>query len=120
MIKKTFKNHFDLIFQNYTIIDNKEYRLPYYIYIPKTILNFIYLFGGFIILAALIGELFEIFNIKLSFSAIIFLTILIPILLNYLIVYFSPLVKVETIEEKQNKSFWKKYKEYKDKYKKNN
>ncbi|MDX4028714.1 hypothetical protein [Aliarcobacter skirrowii] len=120
MIKKTFKNHFDLIFQNYTIIDNKEYRLPYYIYIPKTILNFIYIFGGFLITSSTFSMFLQSINIKPNLLTVVSSIILTPLLLNFLIVYFSPLVKVETIKEKQNKSFWKKYKEYKDKYKENN
>ncbi|WP_257120226.1 hypothetical protein [Arcobacter vandammei] len=100
MIKKTFKNYFDLIFQNYTIIDNKEYRLPYYIYIPKTILNFIYLFGGFLLVSSSFSMFLQSINIQPNLLTVVTSIILIPLIVNYLIVYLSPLVEVKEDDKK--------------------
>lgn len=100
MIKKTFKNYFDLIFQNYTIIDNKEYRLPYYIYIPKTILNFIYVFGGFLLVSSSFSMFLQSINIQPNLLTVVTSIILIPLIVNYLIVYLSPLVEVKEDDKK--------------------
>ncbi|AXX92193.1 hypothetical protein CPU12_01190 [Malaciobacter molluscorum LMG 25693] len=95
MIKKTFKNTFALILQRYIIIDNKKYRLPYYIKIPKELLNFIYGMGGFLMVGGSISMFFQSFNIEPNLWIVIPLTIFIALLINFLIVYFSPLVEVQ-------------------------
>lgn len=99
MIKKTFKNNFDLIFKRNTIIDNKKYRLPYYISIFKEMLNFLYIFGGFLLISSSFSMFLQSIKIQPNLLTVITSIIFTPIFINYLIVYFSPLVEVENIEK---------------------
>ena len=98
-MKKTFKNTFALIFQREIIIDNTTYRLPYYMSFLKAFLNTIYVMGGFLALGASISIFFQSFDIEPNLWIVVPLTILIPLLINCLIVYFTPLVEVQ---EKSN------------------
>ncbi|WP_128982428.1 hypothetical protein [Halarcobacter ebronensis] len=94
-MKKTLKNTFDLIFQREIIIDNTTYRLPYYISFLKALLNTIYVMGGFLMVGGSISMFFQSLNIKPNLWIVVPLTIFIALLINFLIVYFSPLVEVK-------------------------
>lgn len=103
-MKKTFKNNLELIFKRNMIIDGKKYRLPYYISIIKEMLNLIYFLGGFLALSASISMFLQFLDIKPNLWIVVPLTIFIPFLVNYIIVYFSPLIEVkENIDEKRQK-----------------
>lgn len=95
MTKKTFKNTFALIFQRELIVDNTTYRLPYYISFLKALLNTIYVLGGFLALSASISIFFQSFDIEPNLWIVVPLTILIPLLINFCIVFISPLVEVK-------------------------
>lgn len=103
-MKKTFKTTFSLIFQSEITINNTTYRLPYYISFLKAFLNTIYFFGGFLLIGGSISMFLQSLNIKPNLWIVVPLTIFIPLLINYIIVYFSPLVEVkENNDEKRQK-----------------
>jgi hypothetical protein len=103
-MKKTFKNNLELIFKRNMITDGKKYRLPYYISIIKEMLNLIYFLGGFLALGGSFSMFLQFLGIKPNLWVVVPITIFIPLLINYIIVYFSPLVEVkENIDEKRQK-----------------
>lgn len=95
MTNKTFRNYLNLIFTRSMVIKDKKYRLPYYVSFIKEMLNLIYVLGGFLIVGGSISIFLQSLNIELPFGIVISLTIFIPLLVNFVIVYFSPLVEVK-------------------------
>lgn len=76
MIKKTFKTTFSLIFQSEITINNTTYRLPYFIFFLKAFLNFVYFFGGFLLMGGSISMFLQSLNIKPNLWVVVPLTIL--------------------------------------------
>lgn len=93
MIKKTLKNTFQLIFRRHIIVEDKKYRLPYLYSFLKELLNVIYIMGGFLYLGANISILAQSLGISIAPWFVIFLTVLILLVVNILIVYFSPWIE---------------------------
>ncbi len=84
-----------LIFFSSVKIEGKKYKIHWIMEIIKVFMNFIFIMGGIFWISLLLGKLLEILDIDIYFGYLHIVSILLILIVNILIVKFSPLVKIE-------------------------
>ena len=86
-----------LIFFSSVKIEGKKYKIHWIMEIIKVFMNFIFIMGGIFWISLLLGKLLEILDIDIDiyFGYLHIVSILLILIVNILIVKFSPLVKIE-------------------------
>lgn len=91
---KTLKNTLILTFKGKINIDGHIYLLSLFSKLLKTIINVLFIMGGFLFLGAVISIISQSFNILIPFWILILFLFLILFSINFLITYFSTWKKV--------------------------
>lgn len=84
-----------LIFFSSIKIGGKKYKLPWLIDTIKILIDYSFIMGGIIFVSVVFDKLFELINLILPGYISPILSIIFILIINILIIKFSPLVEIE-------------------------